>query len=262
MNEQTINDFILLLKKKQQLENDGYQQSETLKTKNNLFFQRYKKAEFKRLLKQFPIFDIIPQNQRNVLNDFQFIKSSYNEGDKRIYIKKNNDQNQYEISIDGQNYYGNFKGYVSYCASNIVLQQNTKYIFRIQLKSDNYNDLIFGLMKEKNFNIQQGKSDLMYACFKSKNNKLQLQSSYLTYNYLRGQDMELEQGGIVELRIWQSGKLFQILDYPNYDCKATLQNETLTQLQKMNDLKLFIEVCTSQERHIITDALIVEEFDD
>ncbi|EAR93444.2 zinc carboxypeptidase family protein (macronuclear) [Tetrahymena thermophila SB210] len=180
INEETINDLLLLLKEKQLIANNE-KQSQTFKIKDNPLFRTYKSYELERILKEFPIFDIIQKkkDQIDILKDLQLIKSQLNDGDKRIFIQQIIDQNSIEINLNEENY--------------------------------------------------------------------------------QGQNMVLEQGSIVECRIWLGGQIFQILDYPKYDCQVTLENERLAQLSIIDDFKFFLLV-NSNIQYAITDAFIVEDF--
>ncbi|KAL4481814.1 hypothetical protein ABPG74_007903 [Tetrahymena malaccensis] len=157
MEGEVIEDLLLLLKEKQLIMNNQ-KFSETLRIKDQKQFQKYKKSDLDRVFKQFPVFDIIQKDQISILNDLEFLKGSFNDGDKRFQIKKN-DLNQYEIFLDEQQYQGlQKKKHASYasCMLNMALQKDKKYIFRILLKTElQMNYFYFGLMQEKNLKVQE-----------------------------------------------------------------------------------------------------------
>ncbi|KAL4481819.1 hypothetical protein ABPG74_007908 [Tetrahymena malaccensis] len=259
MQEGMVNNLLLLIKEKQLFMN-GQKISETQKIKNNKLFKNYIKNSLENIFSQFPIFDILPKSQINILNDIQLLKGSFNEGDQRISIFKNK-QNYYEVGIN-QRYQGKFKDKFANCISNIDLQKDKKYIFRLQLKSYLANYYYLGLMQNKNLHTQEGYQDNLYIEFQTQNNKFVLSNFSCLNKYLKGGDMQITVEDQIELRIWLNGEIFQMVDYPQQNFKVGLKDENLKYLKTMDNLKLFVQLCDSNRTYVITDALIVEEFDD
>ncbi|KAL4481817.1 hypothetical protein ABPG74_007906 [Tetrahymena malaccensis] len=260
MQEEMVKNLLLLIKEKQLFTN-GQKISETQKMKEIKFFKKYLKNSLENIFSQFPIFDIIPINQINILNDIQLLKSSFNEGDQRISIFKNK-QNYYEVGINQVQYQGHYKDSITNCISNIDLQKDKKYIFRLQLKSYLANYYYLGLMQNENLHTQEGHLDDLYAEFNTQNNKFVLSNDSCLNKYLKGGDMQITVEDQIELRIWLNGEIFQMVDYPQQNFKVGLKDENLKYLKTMDNLKLFVQLCDSNRTYVITDALIVEEFDD
>ncbi|KAL4508956.1 hypothetical protein ABPG73_006342 [Tetrahymena malaccensis] len=180
------------------------------------------------------------ENQISILNDLEFLKGSFNDGDQRIQILKN-DLSQYEITINEQQYQGQKK---------------------IQLKTEQQkNFFLFGLMQEKNLKVQEGHKDYLFVQFKLQNNLIQLRNSQVD-KYLKGNDMQINTDCVIELRIQLNEQIFQVLDYPKYDYKISLKNEKLEKLNTLENLKLFFQTGSSSKKYIIQEALIVTDFDD
>ncbi|KAL4512931.1 hypothetical protein ABPG72_017616 [Tetrahymena utriculariae] len=262
IDEQMIDDLYLLMKKKQELKN-SMNISQTLKIKNSDKFKTFKKNNLDRIFSQFPIFDLIPKNEISILNDLKLVKGTFNDGDKRIQIKNNN-LNQYEITINEEQYSGQKINSFANCMSNIILDKDKKYIFRVQLQSMSSNILHFqiGLMQQQNLNVQKGFEDQQFVEFECENNKLKLKCTRFN-KYLKGKDLELPiESTIIELRVWLNGKVLQISDYPQNNYIVSTQNQNLEKLQNQKNLSFFVQQCNSSQKYLIKDALIVEEFDD
>ncbi|KAL4512936.1 hypothetical protein ABPG72_017621 [Tetrahymena utriculariae] len=213
------------------------------------------------MLSQFPIFDVIPTTQINILDDLQLLKCSFNEGNKRIYIFKNQ-LNQYEVGLNKEQYQGQFKQQFANCISNIDLQNDTKYIFRLKLQSYQSTYYQIGLMQNKNLHTQEGNKDYFYVEFKTENDKFLLSSCFYLKKYLKGKDNQLTTENQIEFRIWLNGGIFEVVDYPQQNFKIGLENEKLEKLKSISNLKFFLQLCDSNRKYVITDALIVEKFND
>ncbi|KAL4508955.1 hypothetical protein ABPG73_006341 [Tetrahymena malaccensis] len=263
MEGEVIEDLLLLLKEKQLIMNNQ-KFSETLRIKDQKQFQKYKKSDLDRVFKQFPVFDIIQKDQISILNDLEFLKGSFNDGDKRFQIKKN-DLNQYEIFLDEQQYQGlQKKKHASYasCMLNMALQKDKKYIFRILLKTElQMNYFYFGLMQEKNLKVQEGHKDDFFVQFQLENNIIKYSNRQVD-KYLKGNDMQINKGSVIELRIQLNEQIFQVLDYPKYDYIISLNNQNLEKLNTLENLKLFFQAYWPSQKYIIQEAIIVTDFDD
>ncbi|KAL4481821.1 hypothetical protein ABPG74_007910 [Tetrahymena malaccensis] len=261
LDDQMIDDLFLLMKQKQQIRNSNYV-SKTNDIKNLYKFELFKRKNLDRIFNQFPIFDLIPQKGISILNNLQLVKGTLNDGDKRIQIKKNS-FNQYGVTINEENYKGYKKNQFANCMSNMILEKNKKYIFRIQFQSiSNQNYFQIGLMQQKNLNVQEGDKEQFFAEFKKDNNKIYLQCNYFT-NYLKGKDLAVNiYSDIIELRVWLNGSILQISDFPNNNYVVSINNQKLQELKNLQNLSFFILLQTQNDEYLLTEALVVEEFND
>ncbi|KAL4481816.1 hypothetical protein ABPG74_007905 [Tetrahymena malaccensis] len=261
LDQQMIKDLTLLIKKKKELSNsmDTNQSQNIL---NSFKFKQFRKINLDRILSQFPVFDLIPiKKEISILNDLQLVKGTFNDGDKRISIQKN-DLNQYEISINDEQYQGEKKSSFANCMSNLILEKDKKYVFRVQFKSTttNLNYFQIGLMQQKHLNIQEGYLDYQFTEFKYENNKLKENNKFS--QYLKGKDLGLDiETAIIELRVWLNGKILQISDYPQYNYILSQKNEDIDKLQNLENLSFLLQQQTSYQKYILTEALIVDEFE-
>ncbi|KAL4512935.1 hypothetical protein ABPG72_017620 [Tetrahymena utriculariae] len=213
------------------------------------------------LLEDIPTQNMFIQGQKPI--EFQQLTDTINDGDKRIQIKKNN-LNQYEVTINEEQYNGQNSKKNTNCMLNMILDKDKKYIFRVQFKSITTNIECFqiGLTQHKNLNIQLAYKDQQYIQFQSLNNKLKVNCVNFV-NYLKGTNLELPiETTIIEFRVWLNGKILQISDYPQNNYKVSIKNEKLDQLQNLENLQFFLQQYDSNRSYIITEALIVEEFVD
>ncbi|KAL4512932.1 hypothetical protein ABPG72_017617 [Tetrahymena utriculariae] len=259
IDKQMLEDLFLLMQKRQQFINNP-NESQSYQMKNSSKFKEYKKDDLDRILDFFPIFDFIPKSEINIKDHLQLIKSTFNDGDKRIQIVKN-DQNEYEIGINEDEYIGYKSKSFTNCMSNMILQKDKKYIFRTQLKLNNYNSALFqlGLMQQSNLNKQEGYRDQLFANFKHDNTKIKLNCDRFN-NYLKGKDLELPVETLIELRVWLGGQILQISDFPNYDYIVSINNLNLERLKNLENLCFVLQPTVSQQKYILRDVLIVDEF--
>ncbi|KAL4481815.1 hypothetical protein ABPG74_007904 [Tetrahymena malaccensis] len=259
MDEQMIDDLYLLLQKKQLIINNP-NESQSKKLKNYYKFQKFKKNDLDRVLDQFPIFDIIPISKINIKDKLELTKSSFNDGDKRIQIIKN-DQNEYEIGINEEEYQGQKSKSFTNCMSNMILQKDKKYIFRIKFNLINQNSALFqlGLMQQSNLNKQEGYRDQLFANFKYENAKIKLNCSRFN-NYLKGSDLEVPVETLIEFRVWLNGQILQIADFPNNAHIISINSLNLDRLKTLENLCFVLQPTLPQQKYILSDALIVDEF--
>ncbi|KAL4508963.1 hypothetical protein ABPG73_006349 [Tetrahymena malaccensis] len=149
------------------------------------------------------------------------------------------------------------------CMSNMILEKDKKYIFRVQFKSIcNQNYFQIGLMQKKNLNIQKGCQEQYFAQFEIENGKIKLDCKRFT-NYLKGKDLNLNNlSTIFELRVWLNGQIMQISDFPDNNYIISINNEKLQELKSVQNLSFFQQLYNQQDTYILTEALVVEEFDD
>ncbi|EAR93443.1 hypothetical protein TTHERM_00833810 (macronuclear) [Tetrahymena thermophila SB210] len=261
IDEEMIDDLFSLMKKKQEIRN-SMNNSQTQIISNCKELQQFKKENLDRIFRQFPIFDLIPKEGISILNELQFLKGTFNDGDQRIQIQKNN-LNQYEISINELFYLGKQAQTLANCMSNMILEKDKKYIFRVQFKSKDNSPRYFqiGIMEQKNLNTQKGCQEQQFAEFQCEDKQLKLFGTIFN-NYLKGKDLQIAESTIIELRVWLNGKILQITDYPQNNYIVSIKNEQLKKLKNLENPSFFVQLFDQYKSYIITDALIVENFDD
>ncbi|EAR93441.1 hypothetical protein TTHERM_00833790 (macronuclear) [Tetrahymena thermophila SB210] len=261
IDEDMINNLFFLLKKKQEIRN-SMNTSQTYIISNYTELKQFKKQDFDLIFKQFPIFDLIPIKEISILNNLEFLKGTFNDGDQRIQILKNN-LNQYEITINNEHYTGEKSQDFANCMSNVILEKDKKYLFRIQLKNIEASKRCFqiGIMEQKNLNTQEGYKDLKFVELQWENKQLKLKCN-LFNNYLKGEDTDLPESTIIELRVWLNGKVLQITDYPKNNYIVSIKNQVLENLQNLEKPSFFVQLYDQLGSYIIKEALIVKNFDD
>ncbi|EWS74982.1 hypothetical protein TTHERM_000833619 (macronuclear) [Tetrahymena thermophila SB210] len=256
-----IKEFVKIVKKKQNLNENqqNFENSQTYSVQQKILESFiFEKLELENTLKQFPIFDLLLLKGKNILNELQFQKSNLHDGNQRIEIVKNIN-NQFEISINETNYQGSKKNWVTNCISQI-LKRDKKYIFRIQFQKgkDCYSQI--GLMKNDNFNSQGGYEDQLSCSFRLENNKMKYYGGYGIDKLVKGDKTQLlDENSILELRVWLEGQQLEVLNYPDYSYKVEIQDEYKQNLSQ-KDLCLYFHLFVHQQKYILKEALIVEQF--
>ncbi|EAR93405.2 hypothetical protein TTHERM_00829470 (macronuclear) [Tetrahymena thermophila SB210] len=256
-----IKEFVKIVKKKQNLNQNqqNFDNSQTYIVQQNILESfSFEKRELENTLKQFPIFDLLLIKERSILNQLQFQKSNIFDGNQRIEIV-NNMNNQFEISINETNYQGSYKTNATNCISQI-LQRDKKYIFRIQFEKRNDCYFMIGLMKNENFNKAWGYKDKMSYYFLLENNKMKYAGGYGIDKFVKGGKTQLlDENSTLELRVWLEGQQVEVLNYPDYSYKIEISDEYKQNLSS-NDLCLFFYLYQHQQKYILKEALIVGQF--
>ncbi|EWS74984.1 hypothetical protein TTHERM_000833639 (macronuclear) [Tetrahymena thermophila SB210] len=256
-----INKFVKIVKKKQNLnENEqNFENSQTYRVQQKILESFiFEKRELENTLKQFPIFDLLQLKGKNILNQLQFQKSNFRDGNQRIEIVKNIN-NQFEISINETNYQGRNGNCSTNCISQI-LERDKKYIFRIQFQKGENCDFNIGIMKNVNFNSKYGFQDKMSYYFRLVNNKMKYLGGYGIDKFVKGDKTQLlDENSILELRVWLEGQQVEVLNYPDYSYKVEIQDEYKQNLSQ-KDLCLYFSLNSHQHKCILKEALIVEQF--
>ncbi|KAL4510345.1 hypothetical protein ABPG72_008235 [Tetrahymena utriculariae] len=263
--EDQINIIYQIIKKQQEIKlKQNFSKSETKNVILNLNYQfgKFKQNDLNNILEQFPIFDIVPQHQyKSLMNNLQLTKSTFQDGINRIQIYKNY-LNKYEIDVY-DNYKSNCELESTNLISNLVLQKQKKYVFRVQMQivEERESYFLIGLMKNKNLHTQVGVSDNLMLALQYKNNQLEFHTKSSISDYLKGNNMKLSTEDFIELRVWLGGKVLQIVDYPNYNYKIKLQEQFTQNLTDFEDLRFFLSL-NQNRRYIISDVFEVDEFSD
>ncbi|EAR93409.2 hypothetical protein TTHERM_00830500 (macronuclear) [Tetrahymena thermophila SB210] len=258
-----IKEFVKIVKKKQNLNENGqnFDNSQTYRVQQKILESFiFEKPELENTLKQFPIFDLLLLlKEKSILNELQFQKSNLNDGNQRIEIVKNMN-NQFEISLNETNYQGSYKGKDTNCISQI-LERDKKYIFRIQFeKRNDPNYFMIGLMKNENFNRDYGYNDKMSYYLGLENNKMKYNGGQGIEKFVKGDRKQLlDENSTLELRVWLEGKQVEVLNYPDYSYKVEIQDEYKQNLSQ-KDLCLYFYLYGHQDKYILKEALIVEQF--
>ncbi|EAR93412.1 hypothetical protein TTHERM_00831520 (macronuclear) [Tetrahymena thermophila SB210] len=255
-----IKEFVKIVKKKQNLNENqqNFENSQTYRVQQKILESfRFEKPELENTLKQFPIFEFLLLKGKSILNELQFQKSNLGDGKQRIEILKNTN-NQFEISINETNYNSIFNQSTN-CISQI-LERDKKYIFRIQFQKVDNGYFMIGLMKNENFNRDLGFKDKMSYYFKSENNKMKYHGQYGIDKFVKGDKTQLlDENSTLELRVWLEGQQLEVLNYPDYSYKIEISDEYKQNLSQ-KDLCLYFYLYGHQDKYILKEALIVEQF--
>ncbi|EAS03315.2 hypothetical protein TTHERM_01452020 (macronuclear) [Tetrahymena thermophila SB210] len=224
--------------------------------------QQFDENDLDRYSQQFPLFQLLKCKKKDILNEILFEKSELNDGKQRIQIKQNN-YKQFEIYIDQSNYSGTCKDTSTNCVSQMILQPQKKYIFRIQLQNVSSTPyFLFGLMQNQQKNNLQGYSQNLGCYFQFKDEKIQYLDDYGISKFIKGNEFCMSKNDMIELRVWQDGKLLQILDYPNKNYKIELRDNMKDKFTELKDLSLYFWLCNNLDKYILREAFIVDEFED
>ncbi|EAR93426.2 hypothetical protein TTHERM_00833640 (macronuclear) [Tetrahymena thermophila SB210] len=256
-----IKEFVKIVKKKQNLNENqqNFDNSQTYRVQQKIIDQFiFEKPELENTLKQFPIFDLLQLKGKNILNELQFQKSNFRDGNQRVEIVKNMN-NQFEITINENYYEGSYKNYSTNCISQI-LERDKKYIFRIQFQKELDSNFMIGIMKNENFNNYYGFNDKMSYYFRLENNMMKYLGGYGIDKFVKGDKTQLlDENSILELRVWLEGQQLEVLSYPDYSYIVEI-SDFFKQNLSQKDLCLYFNLLSHQSKCILKEALIVEQF--
>ncbi|EAR81648.1 hypothetical protein TTHERM_01592580 (macronuclear) [Tetrahymena thermophila SB210] len=224
--------------------------------------QYFDENDLERYSKQFPVFQLLKGNKKDILNEILFEKSEISDGIQRTQIKQNNNK-QFEIYLDESNYIGNNKEEQTNCVSQLILQPKKKYIFRFQLQTkDTTAYFLFGLMQNQEKNNQLGYNQNLSCELQFQDEKFQYYDDFGISKFIKGDEFCINKDDMIELRVWQDGKLLQILDYPNKNYKIELRDDMKDNFTELKDLSLYFWLKNDLDKYILREAFIVDEFED
>ncbi|KAL4429254.1 hypothetical protein ABPG74_022134 [Tetrahymena malaccensis] len=224
---------------------------------NNIeFFQPNKKPIDFQLLRDYDleiirnqVFDLekkqlsqqpITFNQTRFNNDKQIISITKN---LNISIKATTDSN-----------------YPGQCVSNIILDKEQKYIFRFKILCDvdrTYFDI--GMVRDTEKDRDGFIDCLTYSLLYSDKQVSKSPFSSLT-KQVKGKNFIVKTDSQqLEVRVSLTDKLFEIVNYPNYDCKIQIDDYYKKNLNYHN-LRLFIQTKSKSLEIILVDVFNVDSF--
>ncbi|EAR86130.2 zinc carboxypeptidase family protein (macronuclear) [Tetrahymena thermophila SB210] len=193
--------------------------------------------------------------QINLLKqNFELISTNYNNGQLNCLVKKENGEFQIE-KLNQDNWIN--------CISNINLEKNLKYIFRIQVQSINENqDVTIGLMRFQNANLNQGYQEYLCSNLQQENQFFVRYFDCGIHKQLKGDKFMIKKENIIEMRVCLSEQILEVLDYPNYQYKLGLQDQYKSKLRQYDDLRFYLGIFYKGSKIILKDAKIVQSFKD
>ncbi|KAL4461636.1 hypothetical protein ABPG74_016260 [Tetrahymena malaccensis] len=254
LSNHRLSDLVDLSNKINDINQNNIQNPFNLSTSSNQVKQQltafYKEVDLDILLKKFPIFDLIKNKEINKI-PIQLVKTNFGNGQNAQEISKNTNQ-QYEV-IQKQG------GGWNNCVSNIILDKNKKYIFRIQILGGDGDHYMIGLVSDSQKDITSGYQDKL-SCYlgKSNGNFYKTSINWGIYKQKKG-DQFLNLGNSFELRVCINEKILEIYDYPNYQYSLCLDDQYLNNLNKP-DLRLYLGLFKQDDRMILMDCLEVDFF--
>ncbi|KAL4486954.1 hypothetical protein ABPG73_008813 [Tetrahymena malaccensis] len=213
----------------------------------------YEETDLDNILKKFPIFDLIQKKKEIISIPIQLIKTSYQNGQNAQEIFINNNQ-QYEVVQKISNQWNN-------CVSNIILDKNSKYIFRIKIQGGDGQYYMIGLTSDSQKDIQSGFNDY-FSCYFEKNDGTFKNSpgcNYGIYKQQKGDRFVLNEENTLEMRVCIKEKILEVYDYPNYQYCLSLDDKYLNNLNKQ-DLRLYLGLYQYNDRMILMESLKVRKF--
>ncbi|KAL4470682.1 hypothetical protein ABPG72_001793 [Tetrahymena utriculariae] len=183
---------------------------------------------------------LITFNQTKFNNDKQIISIIKNQS---ISIKATTDSN-----------------YPGQCVSNIILDKEQKYIFRFKILCNadrTYFDI--GMVRDTEKNRDGFIDCLTYSLLYSNSQVSKSPFSSLTKS-VKGKDFIVKADSQqIEVRVSLEDKIFEIVNYPNYDCKIQIDDYYKKNLNYHN-LRLFIQTKSKSLEIILADVFNVDQF--
>ncbi|EAR86128.2 zinc carboxypeptidase family protein (macronuclear) [Tetrahymena thermophila SB210] len=195
----------------------------------------------------------LSQNNLLIQQNFELISTNYKNGQLNCLVKKK-ENGEYEIEKLNEDNWIN-------CISNINLEKNLKYIFRIQVGSINEeNNIIIGLMRFQNSNLNDGYQEYLCCPLKNRNNFFIKFCEFGIDKRLKGDEFKIKKENIIEMRVHLREQILEVLDYPNYQYKLGLQDQYKSKLTQYDDLRLYLGIFYKGSKIILKDAKIVNQF--
>ncbi|EAR94727.2 zinc carboxypeptidase family protein (macronuclear) [Tetrahymena thermophila SB210] len=198
-------------------------------------------------------FQLNPNYQQDILQEMVINSTSFNEGISILKsLKKENGEIQLQLNRDCN--------YIN-CISNIILKRNKKYIFRIQIESSNGNCFYVGLMKKSNSNLQHGYIDSLSCYFNNIQGAVSAKFTQSGMNkFFNCSNFILSNNNTIELRVSQEDSILEVLDYPNYQYKISLNDVKKIDFMRQQDLVLYLSFWKKEIKITINYAKIVDGF--
>ncbi|KAL4511474.1 hypothetical protein ABPG73_008552 [Tetrahymena malaccensis] len=195
----------------------------------------------------------------NFKQNFELIATNLKNGKINCLINKK-ENGEYEIQKQNCDDQMN-------CISNMNLQKDLKYIFRIQVENINEkNDFMIGLTKYSNSDQNYGYNEHLSSHFIFLNNfivKSGHNNNWGNYGIdkkLKGENFEISKENMIEMRVCLKDQILEVVDYPNYNYKLALENEYQEKLTKNDDLRFYLGLYYKGNKIILKEAQIVKEF--
>ncbi|KAL4511139.1 hypothetical protein ABPG73_008217 [Tetrahymena malaccensis] len=201
--------------------------------------------------------DLLYQNDQKgkFYQSLNLIGTKFQNGDQQLLINKTQN-GEFEILKIKQNIRVN-------CISNTNLQQDLKYIFRVQIvsQSEGYNFFI-GLMRFENADIKLGYNDMLCCKINSNNQTLvkDVMNFGIQQQLINNGDFKASRENMLELRVCLRDNILELLDYPNYIYKIGLGNQYKNNLTQYSDLRFYLGLYNEGNQIILKDAEIVDQF--
>ncbi|KAL4487265.1 hypothetical protein ABPG73_005775 [Tetrahymena malaccensis] len=255
LSDHRLSDLVDISKKIIEINQNNYQNPFNLSDSSNYVKQQltqfYEETDLDILLKKFPIFDLIQKKEIRKI-PIQLIKTNHDNGQSAQEISINSSQ-QYEV-IQKQQYHWNN------CVSNIILDRNKKYIFRIKILGGDGDHYIIGLVSDQQKDIQSGYKDNLSCYLKKNNGQFQKQTSnWGIYKQKKGGNFVLREQDSLEMRVCINEKILEVFDYPNYQYSLCLDDNYIDNLNKQ-DLRLYLGLYQQNDKMILMDCFSVERF--
>ncbi|EAR83607.1 zinc carboxypeptidase family protein (macronuclear) [Tetrahymena thermophila SB210] len=195
--------------------------------------------------------------QENLPNlDLKLFVTQYGNWQRNCVVNKK-ENGYYEIEcLKKSDYWLN-------CISNTNLQKDQKYIFRIKVESLNEGkEFIIGLMRNSQADQVVGYNEYL-SCRLQKNNQSVIKSENDGIDkQLKGAGFKTSGENMIELRLCLKEQVLEVLDYPNYEYKLGLEDKYKEKLIQLDDLRFYLGIGNQDNKLILMDVKIVNEFID
>ncbi|EAR93260.3 hypothetical protein TTHERM_01188420 (macronuclear) [Tetrahymena thermophila SB210] len=193
--------------------------------------------------------------EESLLNlDLKLFATQWDNGQANCVINKK-ENGYYEIEKLNNNKWVN-------CISNINLQKNQKYIFRIKLESLNEAYFMIGLMRNSNADSDYGFREYL-SCYLYQSNQSVIKTGGQGIDkQLKGEGFTTSGENMIELRLCLKEQILEVLDYPNYEYKLGLEDKYKEKLSQFDDLRFYLGFRDKGSKYILMDIKDYKELNE
>ncbi|KAL4489351.1 hypothetical protein ABPG72_019006 [Tetrahymena utriculariae] len=192
---------------------------------------------------------------RQFIQDLQLVITKFNDQQTCSSVKKR-ENGEYEIESLNQL----FNLEVN-CISNINLEQDLKYVFRIQFESINEGiSFNIGLMRFQKADLEGGFNQHLCCYLFNQYQTIIKKGDWGIDKQLKGGQFKINKENVIEMRVCLREQILEVLDYPNYKQKIGLQDQYKSQLTQYDDLRFYLGIRSNGIKIILKAAKIVNSF--
>ncbi|KAL4489353.1 hypothetical protein ABPG72_019008 [Tetrahymena utriculariae] len=187
-------------------------------------------------------------------NNLSFHGTKFNNGLDDCLVNKN----KYgEIEIQRLN-----KSCDINCISNVILQKDLKYIFRLQVESiSEGNHFLVGLMRSSNAESSGGHGEKLSCMLKSQDQFIKKSDNWGIFKQIKGNGFQIIKEKMIEMRVCLREQILEVTDCPNHQFILGVEDQNKSNLTNYDDLIFYLNPYRQGIKIILKDAKIVNEFE-